>query len=82
MTSKHGRFKKKLTCFDCHYRLVQTCQNCIIISILSFISNIESITFRGFKSGLPSPDIPDEALIKRATQLSVSEIMKLHLIQT
>ena len=32
---------------------------------------------RGFKSGLRSPAIPDEAVIKQATQLSVSETIKL-----
>ena len=30
----------------------------------------------GFKSGLRSPAIPDEAVIKRATQLSISETIK------
>ena len=36
----------------------------------------------GFKSGLQSPAIPDEAVIKRTSQLSVSETINLHLFQT
>ena len=36
----------------------------------------------GFKSGLRSPDIPDEAVIKRGTQLRVSETIKLHSFRT
>ena len=33
---------------------------------------------RGFKSGLRSPAIPNEAVLKWATQLSISETIKLH----
>ena len=39
-------------------------------------------TDRGFKSGLQSPAIPDEAAIKRATPLNVSETINTIFIPT
>ena len=59
--------------------MIKIINNPILLKIINKVSDQNN---QGFKSGLRSPDILDEAVIKQATQLSVSETIKLHSFRT